>query len=175
MSRTARQILLVAIVGFAGACDVSACSCLVIGDPVEDPVAVASNYDAVFRGRVVASVMFLVDRNGDVMSADDQRSGSIQRLVVLRVDETFRGNVLPLVTIATGAGGGDCGYPFEENGEYIVFAEHLSRPRMKTAPAGPPMLATSSCSFTTPLKKGAKLLESLREALPPRTTAWITW
>lgn len=45
------------------------------------------------------------------------------RKVTLRVDERFAGALGPEFEVTTGSGGGDCGYPFELGGSYLVEAD----------------------------------------------------
>lgn len=44
------------------------------------------------------------------------------RQVTFTVHETFKGTPVPTLSLATGLGGGDCGYPFETGQSYVVYA-----------------------------------------------------
>ena len=48
------------------------------------------------------------------------------RLVRLRVVETFRGPTTSIVDVYTGLGGGDCGYSFVAGHTYLVYASQSS-------------------------------------------------
>src|SRR5262245_1077202 len=76
---------------------VFACSCLRIGPPCE---AAWLQADAVFVGTVYGSVL-LPTKIYDI--------DTVHRLVKVRISETFIGSESGVVTIETGAGGGDCG------------------------------------------------------------------
>ncbi len=51
----------------------------------------------------------------------DGRNGQ-KRLVDFAVTEARKGILDKTVTVATGAGGGDCGFDFQEGQEYVVYA-----------------------------------------------------
>jgi hypothetical protein len=75
-----------------------------------------------------------------------------KRRVHISVDETFRGNVSGVVPIATGAGGGDCGYNFEEGKSYLVYAYKNDEGQ----------LGTGICTRTRPIEKADEDLEFIR-------------
>ena len=110
----------------------STCSCAAAGSSCE----AAWQADAVFIGRVVSI----------------EASTSGRRSVQLSVTETFRGPHLPQVTLVTGSGGPDCGYPFRTGESYVVYAYR--------SPTG--QLSTSSCSRTQPVTTAADDLGYLR-------------
>ena len=87
-----------------------ACSCMESG-----PVCQAYwTVSAVFLGRVES-----------VASTKGSRLSVRSRVVQLTLLEPFRGMSLQKgasVKVHTGAGGGDCGYPFREGREYLVYA-----------------------------------------------------
>jgi hypothetical protein len=91
-----------------------ACTCL----PKSEICGAASEYwrtAVVFLGRVEA-----IERP----AAKDTPRYLLSRRVRLRVLEPFRGSP-PAgsdVIVLTGAGGGDCGYPFKLAQEYLVYA-----------------------------------------------------
>jgi len=68
------------------------------------------------------------------------------------VIEPFRGFQLSQVTVETGYGGGDCGYPFEIGQSYLVYAHRT--------PEG--HLTTSICSRTRPAREATEDLAYLR-------------
>lgn len=153
------------------ATDAAACSCI----EATDPVAAASEKDAVFRGRVLASVMVLINEDGSVVYKDGLQTphGHAQRVVVFRVDEIFKGSVPPLTTLVTGSGGGDCGYPFENETDYVVFANVATEERAGAVVESSCVLTTSICSSTQPAKAADKLRASLAKKFGSRQPVWI--
>lgn len=79
-----------------------ACSCMM----PESPQVEFSKFDAVFIGQVI-----------NIEPAE--KYGYSVKLKVLK---RYKGSLDEFVTLHTGSGGGDCGYPFEENEEYFVYA-----------------------------------------------------
>jgi hypothetical protein len=75
-----------------------------------------------------------------------------KRRVLISVEESFRGDVSGVVPIATGAGGGDCGYHFEEGGSYLIYAYKNEEGQ----------LSTGICSRTRPIEKAEEDLEFIR-------------
>jgi hypothetical protein len=109
---------------------VDACSCLGPGLPCE----AAWSAEAVFVGHVVS-----IETSGG-------------RRVQLAVVEAFRGFQLSQVTVVTGYGQADCGFPFEMGKSYVVYA---NRDRNGE-------LTTSSCARTRPVENAAEDLTYLR-------------
>ena len=72
---------------------------------------------AVFVGRVI-----------DVVSLSETHSV----IVKMRVDRSWKGNLQNEVTLATGQGGGDCGYKFEVGQSYLVYAYGPDVTRLST-------------------------------------------
>ena len=84
-----------------------ACSCIMPGTVAEE----VERADAVFKGTVIA-----VDNS-------DYRAYVFPDVVVtFTVQEYWKGDVLDIVVIHTGQGGGDCGFSFEEGKSYLVYA-----------------------------------------------------
>jgi hypothetical protein len=84
------------------------------------------------------------------------------RRVRFRVSEAFRGTSAGAggeVTVLTGSGGGDCGYPFKEGREYLVYASRTGATGEMTA---------SICSRTRPIEDAASDLEYARAAVAGR-------
>ena len=123
-----------------------ACSCISTGDAV----AAVSGADAVFRGTVVVTELVFVEKNGEVFSvpAAGETTGTLHRVVVLKVLERFKGEVGPFAIVATGSGGGDCGYTFEAGATYLVYADRTKDPGATKVGGSKPALTTSICSFT---------------------------
>jgi hypothetical protein len=69
---------------------------------------------AIFSGRVTRIDTVTEEVDGDTR---------VKKLVTLRVQDRWRGlQGKREVVVATGAGGGDCGFQFEENQTYLVYA-----------------------------------------------------
>ena len=101
--------------------------------------------DAVFSGEVLSI--------GSRPNPDGERYPA-HRSVRLKVVEVFRGGVQGVVEVATGAGGGDCGYNFIPGMTYLVYAH-----------AGKSGLSTSICSRTRVLSQAGEDVEYIRGAL----------
>jgi len=71
---------------------------------------------AVFVGRVM-----------DVVSHSE-----LSVIVKIRVERSWKGNLPSEVTLATGQGGGDCGYKFEIGQSYLIYAYGPDEKRLST-------------------------------------------
>jgi hypothetical protein len=119
------------------------CSCVYIPD--QDHACVAFPHtDAVFSGRV-ASVS---KRN------EAEVWGGSYRVFRFEVLEGFSGVEGTTVDVATGMGGGDCGFGFEAGKSYLVYARRLENGTF----------STSICSRTRSLERAAADLDHLRRA-----------
>ncbi len=119
----------------------SACQC--IGD-----VPLCQSFwqaDAVFSGEVLS-----------FENVDPEQPLS-RRIARIRVDRIWRGGVQGTVPVTTGAGGGDCGYPFRRGSTYLVYAH-------RTKDGG---LTTNICSPTKLLDKAGADLAYFKEAEKP--------
>jgi hypothetical protein len=67
------------------------------------------------------------------------------------INQTFKGTSVPIVHLATGFGGGDCGYAFEFGQEYVVYARGKDD-----------ALEASICSLTGPASDPRSGLAILR-------------
>jgi hypothetical protein len=172
-SMVCRILLVLFFVIAPGVTDAVACSCIQVGDAL----AAVPETDAVFRARALTSMMVLVNDDGTIVYKTGRQSptGFVRRLVVLRIEELFKGAVAPLIVLVTGSGGGDCGYVFEDGKEYLVFAEMTSDKRMKTVVSSSEVLTTSICTFTQPAAGATALLDALRKKFPPKEPAWVSW
>jgi hypothetical protein len=152
-----------------------ACSCIQVGNA--DPVATVRKTDAVFRARAVTTAMVLTNDDGAILRKSERETptGFVQRLVALRVEELFEGDVAPLIILVTGSGAGDCGYVFEDGKEYVVFATLSSERRLARLARSAQVLTTSICTFTQPAEGATELLASLRAKFPPRQPVWVSW
>lgn len=143
--------LLVGLIGFAitpQRC--LACSCI----PPPGQSEARDQAAAVFRGRVVASEQ--------KRSAD----GYGYQQVTFQVATVWQGTVTREMIVYTGSGGGDCGYPFRQGQDYLVYASNVRA-------SGPPQyfpagaLATGTCNRTKPLAQAGDDLTALGPGAPP--------
>jgi hypothetical protein len=137
------SVLLVAFAGLYGAREAEACSCMAPGAACEDYWKAS----AVFLGRVQS-----ISPAGSIRS----RSAPARRRVTFTVIEAFSGVRKGTLEVTTGSGGGDCGYPFREGGEYVVYANG-------DAPGGP--LSASVCSRTREVSRAADDLAYARSVV----------
>jgi hypothetical protein len=71
--------------------------------------------------------------------------------VTFAVDRAWKGEVRHSLVLVTGAGSGDCGFPFEEGKVYLVFARHDDEGA----------LATLACSRTAPVTEAIDDIRNL--------------
>jgi hypothetical protein len=121
-------------------CETGFCSC---AGPRDVPSALASA-QAVFTGRVVSV------RDTTVQT---DHGPWRRRRVMLRVDRAWKGVEAETVTVLTGWGGGDCGFPFERGESYLVYAH--GRPGE--------VLGTGICGRTAELSRAAADVRALGE------------
>ena len=72
--------------------------------------------------------------------------------VIFTVTETFKGIAAEEIELATGTGGGDCGYPFVTGEEYVVYAHGKED-----------ALGAGICSLTGPASDPKSGLAALRD------------
>ncbi|HEX8847179.1 MAG TPA: hypothetical protein VF791_21220 [Pyrinomonadaceae bacterium] len=121
-----------------------ACSCFAGGPPCQSYV----NTQAVFVGTPTE-----VTRTTVKLKSGDREYDYAQRLFTFRVEEAFRGVDAAEVRVATGQGGGDCGYNFQIGERYIVYANRME---------GTDFYGTSICTRTRPLSEASEDLEYIR-------------
>jgi hypothetical protein len=120
---------------------VAACSCVYVPD--QDHACVSYPHtSSVFSGRV-ASV--------SVVRSNDEWQPR-RRVFHLEILEGFSGVDGTAVDVATGMGGGDCGFDFETGQSYLVYAHRLEDGS----------LSTSICSRTRSLDQAAADLDHAR-------------
>jgi len=140
-----------------------ACRCLPQGT-VEQEIKVSSK---VFLGRVTSIEggtpeigNSVVDMILDWLSKFyGERTPSTDRYipykrVTFSVLETFKGAPTKEVQLATGIGGGDCGYSFDLGQEYVVYAY-----------GEPSKLTANICSLTGPASDPTSGLKALRKGI----------
>ena len=139
-------VLLLALLVLAPA-QAEACSC-VVGVPLCE---MFWKRDVVFAGEVL-----------DVTTIPNAEGFLPDRLVRLRVLESWRGAVGNTVELTTGSGAGDCGYGFKRGVRYLVYAH-----------GSVGALRTSVCSGTRPLAEAGDDLAYLKTALKPTAAGRI--
>ena len=105
--------------------------------------------DAVFIGSVVS----VTDRTWPLPSRPSMIVRTLK--VVLIVDRAWKGVLRDSVVIWTGTGSGDCGYPFQVNERYLVFAT--------AADSG--AFSTGICTLTQPVATASEYVRALGEAM----------
>ncbi|TQR21538.1 hypothetical protein [Psychrobacillus vulpis] len=123
-----------------------ACSC--VESP--SPEKALLQTEVVFRGKVME------------IQESQEDNGYVTKGVLFEVLESWKGIDQSQVIIRTGSGGGDCGYPFVENAEYIVYANNSEMYGERT-------LTVITCSRTTEVSTGnaEEDLASLGEGVLP--------
>jgi len=136
-----RLFLLLSALSVGGIRTLQACECFRVVPACQ---AAWANGAVVFLGKVVR-VSVRVERI--------ERSSIPQKRVTFQVAENFNGRSSRTIEVATGFGGGDCGFPFKEGHEYLVYGSHS--PWSSSLQAG-------ICSRTAPGESAAEDLEYLR-------------
>jgi len=131
--RQFRVVVALALSVVVRAEDARACSCGSAGVP---PCEAAWRADAVFAGTVRS------------IEQVDQLDGSPYRsnLVTIEIERGFINASPGTIQVATGTGGGDCGYRFVSGRRYLVYAWRTESGR----------LSTGSCSRTRPLEEAGE-------------------
>jgi hypothetical protein len=118
-----------------------ACSC-----SAEPPVMEEfASCKAVFSGRVLS--------RSKIVIAPAELGGFEEVSFTFLVDRVWKGQLTTQVDVATGVGGGDCGFLFEEGEEYLVYAF-----------ADEESLATNICTRTRPISLA---FNDIKELGPP--------
>src|SRR5262245_40038398 len=86
-----------------------ACTCSVVPKPCEE----FNHADTVFFGQVTGVQTVMKEHRGGQYYARQFR---------FAVERIYKGGETRELEIATGGGGGDCGWPFEEGTRYLVYA-----------------------------------------------------
>ncbi|PWT92497.1 MAG: hypothetical protein C5B54_03395 [Acidobacteria bacterium] len=119
------------------------CSCAQGGTVCGDYASAA----AVFVGVVSDITRGSIRR--DETSKEDLFFGKI---VHFSVEQAYKGVESPEISVETGNGGGDCGYPFESGKRYLVYAYGIPKGK----------LGTGICSRTKPLSQASEDLDYIR-------------
>lgn len=128
------------------------CTCL---SPKRPACEVWWQTSAVFSGRVTRIETVREEVDGQIR---------VKRLVTMRVQERWRGLAGERdVVVATGAGGGDCGFQFEQGQTYLVYANQSSETGR---------YETGICSRTARLEEAAVDIAYLQSlATAPQTVS----
>ncbi|PYS67179.1 MAG: hypothetical protein DMF69_23825 [Acidobacteria bacterium] len=133
------SVVVLIVATICGTASVYACSCMNPGPPCD----ATSKSTAVFVGTVVSS------KDAKTTGQYDFNS----REVKFSVEEAFKGVSSTEVSVFTGWGGGDCGYPFRTGQQYLVYTYSDEKDvRFKT----------SICSRTRQLSEAKEDLAYLR-------------
>ena len=114
----------------------------------------AKGADAIFEGRVVRAELkstWLKTSVGDSVPANLDEDPPTM-LVRFEVKHSYRGVQGELVDVETGLGGGDCGFAFEIDRQYLVYADRTESGQ----------LATGICDATARIEQSAANLAYLR-------------
>lgn len=143
-SRLALLSILALLVGAAPAeAPAARCTCM---SPKRPTCEVWWQTAAIFVGRVID-----IDRVTEDLEDGGEKESKI---VTLRIQERLRGLEREReVEVRTGAGGGDCGFDFQRNEVYLVYANESARTGR---------LETGICSRTAPAEEAAADLDYLR-------------
>lgn len=151
---TLRPLVVAAFVGLAALFTLPqvcfACSCALPGPPLAE----AAESSAVFRAQVVTSEQVTTPR------------GNRYQRVTMRVTEVWKGNVTAETYVYTGSGGGDCGYLFQQGGDYLIYANAVTA---ADGSFGLPVggLVTGICNRTRPIAQAGEDLAALGTGQAP--------
>ncbi len=168
-----RQILSLLVRALVLCCFVEvavACTCL----DSPSPCASFKETPIVFVGLVTS----IEEDKVDIVHFGEKRNVRTGLLAHFTVEEPLKGIDLKTVDVATGGGGGDCGYPFKAGKRYIVYAykssgDALSSSMSRTVIGGrsgmAAPLSANICSRTRPLESATDdvvLIRALKNGKP---------
>jgi hypothetical protein len=98
--------------------------------------------------------------SGKVLSIKNEKgsNGIIKKVVLFKVNQTWKGSKVAKIKITTGQGEGDCGFPFQKNHDYLVYAN-------KSDMYGKKELISVICSRTNDLASAKEDLAKLGKGL----------
>jgi hypothetical protein len=151
-----------------------ACTCM--GTP--SPCASFKDTPVVFVGLVTS----IEETKVDIVRFGEKETVRTGLRAHFTVEESLKGIKQKTVEVATGGGGGDCGYPFKQGRRYLVYAygsegEALSSSMSRTVigdrngKAAP--LSANICSRTRPLEQAADDVELIRGLIKGKREARI--
>jgi len=162
-SNLARTLLILTLLLAGRTTALEACECVGKGSACHS----ATPSEGVFLGKAMSVSTF-----SEQMQIGPNQVVMIQKKrVIFQIAEHFNGSVAKVAEVITGTGGGDCGYPFKEGRDYLVYASH--------SPDDPTVLSTSICSGTAPVENAAADLSYLRSLAngggpPARIYGYVT-
>jgi hypothetical protein len=150
----------------------SACSCFNDDSPCQE----YDSSEVVFVGLVIEIKHDAVD----IIISGVNAGAAVRTWVRLLVENPLKGTGAREITVVTGGGGGDCGYPFEVGNRYLVYGSdpsemHLNPNRSPAAPPPPagmasgPVHGVSICGRTRELldaEDDLALLQALVQGKP---------
>ena len=98
--------------------------------------------------------------SGKVIDIREESQFNPKRSVLFEVSNSWKGVHETQIIVATGLGGGDCGFDFEKEKEYLVYANESSM-------YGDKQLSTTICDRTTEMATAQKDLAILGEGKLP--------
>jgi hypothetical protein len=101
---------------------------------------------------VFVGVVSEISRTPIQIGEASQRGVFLGKLVRFSVEQAYKGIQTPEVSVETGNGGGDCGYPFEAGERYLVYAYRASKG----------ILGTGICSRTKLMSQASEDLDYLQ-------------
>ena len=141
-----------------------ACTCMA----TPSPCASYKDTPVVFVGLVTS----IEEDKVDIVRFGETRTVRTGLLAHFTVEEPLKGIKVKTVDVATGGGGGDCGYPFKEGLRYLVYAyrsedEALNSSMSRTVigdgrSSKPARLSANICSRTRPLENATDDVELIR-------------
>ena len=133
-----------------------ACSCMQPLSPDEE----LPNYDAVFSGKVTGME--------ETISNDQVFSSADSILVTLDVDTVWKGEKKDTMTVKTAQSSASCGFYFEEEREYIVYASQYDDEYLEVSLCSRTGLLSDAIEDLQELGPGIPIKsESKPETLPP--------
>ena len=135
-------VIWIAMVVVFGELEARACSC-------DWPLAKLTVKQQVKKARAKSQAVFV----GKVLEIV-RPSESYSVIVKFRVESSWKGKLLAELSLTTGRGNGDCGYPFEVGQKYLVYAYGSDENG----------LATNICQRTSGLIDAAADLKTLGKA-----------
>lgn len=140
-----------------------ACSCSWVGEGFPS----LGVYEAVFQGKVISirDITIPLDR--------EPKSFRRMKLVVFEVQTSWKGPRLPSLSLYTGCGGGDCGFQFIQEAEYVVFARRIGPDARALLHEEKYALTTDICTSTALASEANELIKGLDSRSSRWTPIWL--
>lgn len=128
------------IIVFTIICSSTVYSCSCVGSKTPKEAVISAKW--VLKARVISKTFLALDTIYEGLVF-------YQSAYSLEVLSVYKGRgIKDTITIITGMGDGDCGFPFVNNREYIVYA-HRAKRHYDEGPKVKPFLTTNICDRTT--------------------------